>query len=274
MSQLVTGNEDVLEKFFSNARKTSYCWIWKGALDYDGYAAVHINEREMRAIQHLYRLLYGTNNHLVALKLICHDLRCVNPDHVVARSDVAEPATLSGTVLPPRLSGRKSHPRGKKLSFEEYIRRFWQNVHKTDSCWEWRGTTDYYGYGRYYASSPYSEIRTTIAHRIAFIIEVSDIPEGLELDHLCRNRPCVNPAHLEPVTGQENKRRAAPFKPKIHYRRSYAQIAKLHTHCRRGHEYTDDNTRYQYDKKYDMMRRACRACIKAKRHAYYERTGK
>ena len=72
-----------------------------------------------------------------------------------------------------------------------------------DSCWPWRGQVNRGGYGvaRY-------KRRTTTAHRAIYRILVGPIPDGLELDHLCRNRLCVNPAHLEPVTHLENVRRA------------------------------------------------------------------
>lgn len=84
--------------------------------------------------------------------------------------------------------------------------RFWEKVEKRgpDECWEWGGTVAD-GYGRFreggFGSSP---VR---AHRVAYKLLVGPIPEGLVLDHLCENRGCVNPAHLEPVTNRENLRR-------------------------------------------------------------------
>lgn len=70
-----------------------------------------------------------------------------------------------------------------------------------DGCWEWLGTP----------STPYGSImiggRSTPAHRVVYELLSGPIPPGLELDHLCRNTRCVRPAHLEPVTHQENARR-------------------------------------------------------------------
>lgn len=78
--------------------------------------------------------------------------------------------------------------------------RFWAHVRKTPTCWEWTaGTTGASGYGVFRANG-----KATTAHRWAYEQLVGAVPEGLDLDHLCRNRLCVNPAHLEPVTHREN----------------------------------------------------------------------
>ena len=85
-------------------------------------------------------------------------------------------------------------------------------------CWEWQGQRDKAGYGRVSVGSRIDGTkRIASAHRTAYEAFVGPVPDGLELDHLCRNRGCVNPAHLEPVTRLENVRRA---------RRA---------HCPRGH---------------------------------------
>ncbi len=80
----------------------------------------------------------------------------------------------------------------------EFMRtRFWEKVEKTAGCWYWRGRLDNQGYGRVKIRQ-----RQSAAHRVAWQLERGDVPDGLVLDHLCRN-----PAHLEPVTSAENTRR-------------------------------------------------------------------
>lgn len=101
--------------------------------------------------------------------------------------------------------------------------RFWQKVDKTETCWLWTAAIAT-GYGRFYLDG-----HLVPAHRFAYELLVGPIPAGLDLDHLCRVRNCVNPAHLEPVTRQENLARTPT-----------ANIAK--THCPQGHPYDESNT--------------------------------
>ena len=126
---------------------------------------------------------------------------------------------------------------------DERLSLFRSRVAKSDSCWTWTGTMDSSGYGRFYPikGSPH-RVR---AHRVAYELFRGQIPAGLEVDHLCRNRQCVNPDHLEPVTRMENQRRG--FSPSgINHRK---------THCIRGHEFTPENTYRPAD-----GRRICKAC--------------
>lgn len=100
--------------------------------------------------------------------------------------------------------------------------RFWSKVTFTNSCWLWTGYL-HHGYGSF---NPTRE-ENVYAHRWAYEFCVGTIPNGLQIDHLCRVRNCVNPDHLEAVT------------PAINASRS---IVATKTHCIRGHEFTEANT--------------------------------
>lgn len=78
--------------------------------------------------------------------------------------------------------------------------RFWSKVNQTESCWLWTGTITH-GYGRFWSTS---EQREVSAHRRSFELARSEIPEGMQIDHICRNRACVRPDHLRVVTNKQN----------------------------------------------------------------------
>ena len=78
--------------------------------------------------------------------------------------------------------------------------RFWDKVEKGPGCWNWSGRVGRKGYGQF----GNGRSRSTLVHKIAYEAIRGPVPDGLELDHLCRNRRCVNPDHLEPVTHREN----------------------------------------------------------------------
>lgn len=106
-------------------------------------------------------------------------------------------------------------------------------------CWEWQGRLNSNGYG-WAQRGPGHKPR--VVHRIIWEHTHNEpVPSGMQLDHLCRNRRCCNPDHMEVVTASENTKRQDH-----HNRRK--------THCIRGHEYTEENTRITNGK------RACKEC--------------
>lgn len=112
-------------------------------------------------------------------------------------------------------------------------------------CWLWVGAINSGGYGHITVAN-----KTASAHRVSYRAFKCDVPDGMDLDHLCRIRCCVNPDHLEPVTRSINCRRGLT---------SQAGAAKQRakTHCPRGHEYTPDNT-YTHS-----GQRKCKTCRRA-----------
>ena len=98
---------------------------------------------------------------------------------------------------------------------------------------------DQHGYGKYADRG---------AHRVVYEFLVGPIQKGLQLDHLCRVRACVNPAHLEPVTAKENTRRSIPYMKSMN---------RGITQCKRGHEFTTENTNILTE-----GWRQCRTCKK------------
>jgi|GEM_PF-1060480 len=127
--------------------------------------------------------------------------------------------------------------------------RFWRKVHKTETCWLYIGPKARGGYGA--TSSRNSKRYPVLAHRLAYELLRGMVPRGLELDHLCRVRHCVNPDHLEPVTRRENIRRGV----------SPAAIHALKTHCVNGHPFSPDNTKV-VEGRYGPVR-LCIACRRA-----------
>jgi len=121
--------------------------------------------------------------------------------------------------------------------------RFWVKVDASGDCWEWTAGANALGYGTFVPDS--ASKKKVKAHRFAWETLIGPIGKGLVIDHLCRNPRCVNPDHLEPVTQRMNIMRG--------YSRS-VRNAKV-THCPRGHEYDEANTRFDPN-----GGRKCRAC--------------
>lgn len=118
--------------------------------------------------------------------------------------------------------------------------RFWSKVDTAGDCWEWTASRTSNGYGQFRNPRLNRPVR---AHRVAWETLVGPVPDDLVCDHLCRNRLCINPDHIELVTRGENTRRGM-----VAYKNA----------CRRGHDLTLPRAFYYWGKK-----RQCAECAKA-----------
>ena len=135
---------------------------------------------------------------------------------------------------------------GKPIPVEK---RFWARVQKTAGCWIWTGSAAVSRGGLRYGQISIggrTDRKNHYVHVLSYRLHygADSIPDGHEIDHLCKNTLCVRPDHLEAVTHRENMRRGG----------SPAGVNARKTHCPRDHEYTPENTRWYRNK------RKCKTC--------------
>lgn len=146
----------------------------------------------------------------------------------------------------------RPHPANKPASetFDAAAKaRFWSKVSPApaDACWIWHGASNGRGYGNVGRNN-----KTYLAHRVAYELTFGPVPEGKDLDHLCKTKSCVNPTHLEPVSFLANMRRRYSDAPD-----------ERETHCVHGHELTPENTlwaNHRTGRRAGQSKRSCRSC--------------
>lgn len=116
--------------------------------------------------------------------------------------------------------------------------RFWSKVIRADYCWLWQGSLNSAGYGSFGGMG---------AHCYSYQVLHGPIPSGMEIDHLCQNKRCVNPQHMEVVSHRENCLRAG----------GWAAKHSNATHCPAGHPYDEGNTQRRRGRRY------CKKCVRA-----------
>lgn len=132
--------------------------------------------------------------------------------------------------------------------FKTLAERFYSKIQKTDTCWLWVGAKTSQGYGMLKVNR---DTKTERVHRIALILEGIHIPDNMVVDHICRNRLCVNPKHLRIVSTGTNV---------LENSEGLAAKNRIKTHCIHGHEFNEQNTKLIVDR--GSLKRACKACIK------------
>lgn len=140
--------------------------------------------------------------------------------------------------------------RGIPGASDSFATRVFSKIDAASDCWEWTGTLDDARYG--VLGRGRRGAGNIAAHRAVYELLVGPIPDGMHLDHLCRNHACVNPDHVEVVTPEENKRRGY----------SIARLYAKRTHCRIGHP-LDGVTR----RKDGTSHRYCKTCARERMRA-------
>lgn len=138
--------------------------------------------------------------------------------------------------------------------------RFLSKVNKTNTCWYWTAYVRPDGYGAFRPTKG----NMVNAHRYSYKTFVGELVSGMHIDHLCRNKTCVNPKHLQQVAPAENTRRGISG-------RLTKDRHKLVTHCPSGHEYTETNTIYSISSDGYKCRK-CKTCTNSRNlKNYYKR---
>lgn len=146
-----------------------------------------------------------------------------------------------------------------KPSRERDIARFESRIQRGPGCHLFAGWDNGVGYQKVRWGG-----RVRYAHHVALIIAGIEIPEGMEVDHLCKNHACVRVDHLEVVTHLENVRRGSSGEAQ---RRRHQKV----THCPQGHPYDEENTRYVKQQGGRYIARQCKECSRAGTRAWRER---
>jgi hypothetical protein len=238
MLRIVTREKEVKARLLERRQiDENGCWLWMGYRTKYGHGTINLTRQWPEMVHRVaYREWAGPIEDGNVIHHLCRSRACFNPDHLeqMSRSDHAKMG--KPRYAPVEHTHGYTTLKDKLLAF--------RRVSET-GCWEWTGPLHKKGYAHVSADSKCLKV-----HRVAYEEWVGPIPEGLTIDHLCKNKRCFNPEHLEAVTNAENvKRSAGPHR---------GGRNKGKTHCKDGHELTPENT-YVHHAKRGVMRR-CKTC--------------
>lgn len=182
---------------------SSPCWISQYAINESGYANIGVSQTQMRHHRYEYEKVKGKIPDLMTLDHLCKVTNCVNPDHLVPMTH-EENARRGGSEF-----DYSNVPLGPKLEPKYLKGGLWNKVDKgyKSLCHEYVGRRSD-GYGKVSIKDDSGKPRGVKFHRYRYLREGNDIPHGMVLDHLCDNKICCNPDHLEPKSNGENLRRS------------------------------------------------------------------
>jgi len=214
------------EIYWRDVRQSDGCWAWEGSKHNLGYGVIRGATSRVYAHRFAYEYFIGPIPKGFLVRQVCHTAECTNPHHLLTsvHSNSSVPS-LSEVVTYPLLRDATPPPFDP---FPNVEARFWSKVERTDNCWIWRGALTASGYGQV----QFLHVKW-FTHRLAYHLLVGPIPPTLTIDHLCRNRTCCNPRHLEVVSRAENTRREAAYP---------SRRPAPRTICKKGHPLTPDNT--------------------------------